>query len=117
MNIEIKKWRCLVYLLMLTPVITLCSCFETCPTNRKRLHLQEEFFGKIDTLYYDDSRKGQPFVLVGNYETIIINDIFDQFSKGDILFKRSGSMKYYWVRRNDTSVFYQQCGSDDITDD
>jgi len=79
--------------------------------------MPEQFSGQIDTLYYDSSRKGQSYARVGGFETIIINDLFDNFSKGDILFKRAGSMKYYWVKDRDTTVFYQKCGSEEITDE
>lgn len=91
-------------------LFSLNSCFETCEENRRRNHLQESFEGSIEAIYLDRNRKNQPFVIVKKREFIIINDLYEFFSVGDTLFKRSGSMKYYWVKNGDTTVFYQMCG-------
>jgi hypothetical protein len=112
--------RSLTTLLILSGIIGInlfSSCFESCPGNRKRLSLPIEFCGRIDTLYHDKNRKVQPFVVVNGFESIILNDIFDEFSIGDTICKKAGSMKYYWIRNDDTVVFYQRCGSHDITDE
>jgi len=101
-------------LIGLIMLFTLNSCFETCEENRKKNHLYERFEGNIESIYLDENRKNQPFVIVDKRPFIILNDIYKKFSLGDTLFKRSGSMKYYWVKNGDTTIFYQMCGSRDI---
>jgi hypothetical protein len=79
--------------------------------------LQLEFSGEIDSIYASKNFKYEPCISINGVEYLIDNDIFRSFSKGDMVVKRSGSLKYYWVKNGDTTVFYQQCGTEDIRDE
>ncbi|HRP88670.1 MAG TPA: hypothetical protein PKX92_01390 [Edaphocola sp.] len=92
------------------------SCFETCEESTRQSMRSVVIYGTIDSVFLDESNRNQPCVLINSQKYSIYNEIYQQFSKGDIIIKYSGSMKYYWVNGNDTTIFYPKCGSNPILD-
>lgn len=86
------------------------SCFETCEDAVSKSNKPIEINGKIDSIFLDETDRNQPCVLINKQKYLIYSSIYKEFSKGDILIKHSGSMKYYWVKGMDTTIFYQKCG-------
>ncbi|MBL7753593.1 MAG: hypothetical protein JNM44_03880 [Chitinophagaceae bacterium] len=86
------------------------SCIETCEESVKRIYLEQNFCGIVDTIILNPREQKVPYCII-NYQNITIrNHIIHDISKGDTLFKHANSMKYYWIKNGDTTIFYQKCG-------
>lgn len=105
MKKEILFILCLVLL-----QLSLSSCFENCEDALMKSNRPIEVNGKVDSVFLDETDRNQPCVLINNQKYLIYNNIYREFSKGDVIIKHSGSMKYYWIKSKDTTIFYQQCG-------
>jgi len=100
----------------LLQIVCLTSCFETCEQGTRRVYKDVAFNGTIDSIFRNEELKNQPCVVINGNVYLIRNDLYQQFSIEDTLFKHSGSMKYHWVKNKDTTVFYQMCGSKEINE-
>ncbi len=110
------KDRILSIAVLLILQLSLGSCFETCEEATRRIYLDENFEGAIDSVIEQPKDQKLPYCLIGYSKHTINNRVYKEFSKGDIIIKHSGSMKYYWVKGNDTTVFYQECGRYPVQD-
>jgi hypothetical protein len=115
---ELERGILIKGIIILFLIINILGC-TNCRQDRINFFKPLECFGRIDSLYTDVSRKNCSFVVVNGKEILIINNIFDKFSVGDTLIKHKGSMKFYWIKKCDTIIFYPMCGNqngDEVTD-
>lgn len=52
----------------------------------------------------------QPYAVVEGVEGSVSlqNDVYAYIKPNDTLFKRKGSLKYYWIHTGDTTIYYQE---------
>ncbi|MFM2388289.1 MAG: hypothetical protein RL660_3046 [Bacteroidota bacterium] len=107
---------------MLVIVINAITC-NSLTKSIVRNSLCLEFNGKIDHIELNPGRKKLRYVIVNGSDCFIQNPIILQFSIGDRIIKRKGSMQYMWVTQTgDTTLFYKQVRGEagksiDITDE
>lgn len=90
---------------------------ESCESWSLKHYRPLDFNGQIEKKFLDPDQRMQPVVILSDgrkYDLANI-DIYNRIEIGDTLFKRSGSMKFYYVKNGDTTVFYQRCRKKDVT--
>lgn len=88
-------------------------------SNRKHDYIkklqEEEYFGTIDTIFMDPEARMQPKAILTNGDRIPINNpIYSKILSGDLLLKRKNDVKFFIIRKNDTTIFYQKYDGEEI---
>jgi|GEM_PF-6238332 len=74
-----------------------------------------DFFGPLENKFFDSTERGVAKILIGGEKFDMRNrEIFDKLSLGDTLLKHKENFKYYLIKNNDTTVFYQIYKGDEI---
>ncbi len=75
----------------------------------------EDYIGIVDSTFLDPASRMQPKAVLNNGMKVSVqNDIYSTVRPGDVLLKNAGSLEYYLIHKDDTIVYYQEYGGEQI---
>jgi hypothetical protein len=75
----------------------------------------ENYFDVVDSVFLDpDSRMQPKAALSAGLKVSVQNDIYKQIAPGDTIFKKEGSLRFYWIHNGDTSIYYEEYNGEEV---
>lgn len=92
---------------------------KSCEELSYEKYFSQKYFGTVERKYLDPESRMQPYIILSNGRKYDLDNekTYKLIEVGDTLFKLSGSMKFYYVKNGDTTIFYQKCKKREMTDE